>query len=804
MTYPNEIEHEKELIKRGRQEIARELEDKKNREYYSATASGRWTFHDYIAVFASHLEDLTAAAEKKTINRTVISQGVNIIRTIIDFLNPHGDYYLSAIGLTTIIDSYSLHKGRMKAVDMAKKIGSAVERELSFQYTVMQGDESVTNTQLKYAQRQYSTPKYRHRATKHTTRKRAENRKVDLLKPLTNQDKARIGLYLLEVAQDLKVVDFRDIRDGAKRKKVMFTNEFVSRVDLMEEILLRRSYKSDPLIDKPKDWETTNGPGKENISGGYHLEAIRQRNPLLRNRVSESAFGEKTVEMLNTLQQTAWRIDERVLEVAETLNDKRLKIDKWKIDSFNVCEFDRPSDRAPEHIAADPEKLKQWRTEAAQKHQEYTIKTKKSQRTRTALAMASKYKHKTFYLSWNCDWRGRFYSQQSWLHFESTGFERSLLKFRDGCKLDEDSLYWCKAAIGAAYLGSSVSFKERIEWTEANQNLIKQIAQDPIGTIPEWEAVKEPWSFLQLCLEWHDVVITKKEKFWKVPIGCDATCSAVQILSAIRRDPIGMKQTNLTAQTDAQKPEDAYSAALELAMKAAIQANKNYLLPYLEHRKVGKQLMKAVYGGTFYSIREGIEDALEEADLDPSNKELNELTRLMMSCYKTAYPAAFEALEYLKDLGNAAHKKGSQSLVWQTPTGDTIECVKHEIETIEIHTGFLGKITHGDFNTEKPDLKKQINAFAPSFVHSLDACVLKEAFSDWTHPLVTIHDCVKVLPKDMDRAFDRLRDGFVSVVSGDLLADLADQFGVSEDALPRLPQLSGDLAEVKMSKYFYN
>ena len=56
----------------------------------------------------------------------------------------------------------------------------------------------------------------------------------------------------------------------------------------------------------------------------------------------------------------------------------------------------------------------------------------------------------------------------------------------------------------------------------------------------------------------------------------------------------------------------------------------------------------------------------------------------------------------------------------------------------------------------------------------------------------------------MDRAYDRLRDGFVFVVSGDLLADLADQFGVSEDALPRLPQLSGDLSEIKMSKYFYN
>ena len=170
MTYPNEIEHEQELIRRGRLQVIKDIEDAERKDYYSSTESGRWIFHDFIKAFATHLEDATAAAEKKTINRTNISQGVNVIRTFIDFLNPHGDYYLSAIALTTIIDSYSLAKGEMKCIEMAKKIGSAVERELHFQYTVMLGDESVINTQRKYAQRQHSTPKYRHRATKHTTR----------------------------------------------------------------------------------------------------------------------------------------------------------------------------------------------------------------------------------------------------------------------------------------------------------------------------------------------------------------------------------------------------------------------------------------------------------------------------------------------------------------------------------------------------------------------------------------------------------------------------------------------------------
>ena len=319
------------------------------------------------------------------------------------------------------------------------------------------------------------------------------------------------------------------------------------------------------------------------------------------------------------------------------------------------------------------------------------------------------------------------------------------------------------------------------------------------------EAAKEPWQLLQLCLEWHDVVISKTEKFWKVPIGCDATCSAVQILSAMRRDPVGMKHTNLIEPTsDAEPPEDAYRVTLDVAREQAVNDGKIHLLPFPESRKVGKRLMQAVYGGTFYGIRSSLAEVFEEIELEPTGQELTELTHLMIDSYKAAFPAAFEALEFLTEVATAAHDNGSQSLVWQTPTGDSIECVKHAIETIDIYTGYLGKISHGDFNTDKPDLKKQVNAFAPSFVHSLDACVLKEAFGDWKHPLVTIHDCVKVLPKDMDRVYDRLRDAFVSVMSGDPLARLADDLGVSSDQLPRLQQLEGQLASVQKSGYMFN
>ena len=117
---------------------------------------------------------------------------------------------------------------------------------------------------------------------------------------------------------------------------------------------------------------------------------------------------------------------------------------------------------------------------------------------------------------------------------------------------------------------------------------------------------------------------------------------------------------------------------------------------------------------------------------------------------------------------------------------------------------FNGRISVGDFETDKPDYKKQVSSFAPSVIHSYDAALLKEAFSNWQHPITVIHDCIRVLPSDMDRAMDRVRDGFASIVSGDALGRLAEDLGVSEEQLPRLPQLDGDLSAVLKSRYMFN
>ena len=81
---------------------------------------------------------------------------------------------------------------------------------------------------------------------------------------------------------------------------------------------------------------------------------------------------------------------------------------------------------------------------------------------------------------------------------------------------------------------------------------------------------------------------------------------------------------------------------------------------------------------------------------------------------------------------------------------------------------------------------------------------MKSAFKDWEQPIALIHDCLRVLPNDMDSAMERIKKGFVHVCSGDPLVGFTDDLQVTEEELPRLEKGSGRLIEVLDSAYIIN
>ena len=105
---------------------------------------------------------------------------------------------------------------------------------------------------------------------------------------------------------------------------------------------------------------------------------------------------------------------------------------------------------------------------------------------------------------------------------------------------------------------------------------------------------------------------------------------------------------------------------------------------------------------------------------------------------------------------------------------------------------------------DKANERRLKSGFAPNYVHSFDACLLKTAFQQCEKPLVTIHDCIGVLPNDMDDAHERIRRAMVHICQGDPLARLASNIKASSRKLKPMQQGNVDLLKIQGSRYMFH
>ena len=307
-------------------------------------------------------------------------------------------------------------------------------------------------------------------------------------------------------------------------------------------------------------------------------------------------------------------------------------------------------------------------------------------------------------------------------------------------------------------------------------------------------------------MEYKKVVIDGTQPLWGVPLQVDATSSGLQLLSGALLDANGCYFSNVTA-SGSDKPQDAYMEVVRVARTIA-QSKPEWqqYVPYLNDRSLGKaSLLVAVYGGSHGTRTDRVIGSLKAAGRYPDPlgwKDANTIAKIIQEASKQTFPMAFKSLEWLKRLGKCAVQNGNKEFMWRTPVADQISLVEYERDSCEINAKFLGKLKVCKGYSITIDAKVMLNALAPSYVHSLDATLLKAALTDWTHPVACIHDCVALLPNDMDRMMDRLQKAFVFTVADDPLGRLADDLGVSSEQLPRLTMGTADLTSI--SPFLFN
>ena len=577
-----------------------------------------------------------------------------------------------------------------------------------------------------------------------------------------------------------------------------------------------------PCVVPPKDWSSI-------YNGGYYSDKINTI-PMIktRNREYLEEMGHHRMPMeygaINALQRTRWKVNSRVLETLQACWDTG---DSWANlpprEDYKV--MPSPVKGKRESLSEQElDRLIKWKKKATIVYDlNAKITSKRIQLART-LSMAHKFKeYPCIYFVYQCDFRGRKYTVNSFLTPQGPDYAKSLLHFADKLpiKTKEQENYF--AVHGANCYGfNKVSFKERVEWVYANSKEICKSAESPLD-YRWWTKADEPWSFLAFCYEWSEFVVQGIGYMSQLPVCLDGSNNGLQHFSAMLRDPVGGKATNLTPE---ELPQDIYQMVADVVLtkvsKDAI-IGVNYSQAWLDfgiNRKITKRpVMVVPYGGTRYSCRAYVEEAMHERILggqkNPFGEEIYEaslyLSMHVWDAIGEVVIAAREAMGWLRDIGRKMSDK-NLPITWQTPSNFVVQ---------QTYKSMKGKrvTTHIDNVLIKPsvleeldsiDKRRATNGLSPNFVHSMDATALtltiNKCIMGGINDYAVVHDSYGVHAHHVPTMASAIRESFVNMYSDvNVLDDLHSNLkGVLPDLDDPPPLGDLDITGVLDSEYFFS
>ena len=341
-----------------------------------------------------------------------------------------------------------------------------------------------------------------------------------------------------------------------------------------------------------------------------------------------------------------------------------------------------------------------------------------------------------------------------------------------------------------------------------------------------WCDADKPFCFLAFCYEmkaysdsdFSDSFITT------LPIQADCSNSGLQHYSAMMRDEVGGKATNLVPSN---KPADVYNlVALKVTEKLKSKTDDlaKLWLDYGINRKICKKpVMCLPYSLTRYSCRQYLEDHVtkELAERGTKHKFGDDLFKatayLTPIVWESINDVVVKARDIMDFLKSVARLVASENLpvCWTTPKLNfpvQMMCYKTESKRVKTKMGdSIVKLSIAS-QTNVIDKRKTAQSVCPNFIHSLDASVLqlavvkaKEAGVD---NFSMIHDSFGCTVPENKIMADAIRDSFCEIYKEDVLLNFANEMKamLSDKNLKKFPEMpvkgNLNLDQVKQSVFF--
>ncbi|KAL7132631.1 hypothetical protein ABFS83_12G087600 [Erythranthe nasuta] len=661
-------------------------------------------------------------------------------------------------------------------------------------------------------------------------------RHQDDLKPWGQDAQVKVGCRLIQILTQTAYiqppVDQRD--DGAPDIRPAF----VHTLKCVETLKGSRRYgviECDPLVRKgmektarhmvipympmlvpPLNW-TGYERGAYLFLPSYMMRthgAKQQREAVKRTPKQEL---EPIFQALNTLGNTKWRVNKRILSVVDRIwaNGGRL--------ADLVDREDLPLPEEPDTEDETEIKKWKWKVKAVKK----VNSERHSQRCdiELKLAVARKIKEEEgFYYPHNLDFRGRAYPMHPYLNHLGSDLCRGILEFAEGRPLGKSGLQWLKVHLANLYGGGvdKFSYDGRISFTENHMEDIFDSADRPLEGKRWWLGAEDPFQCLATCMSLTEALRSPypESTVSYIPVHQDGSCNGLQHYAALGRDKLGAAAVNLVA---GDKPADVYSGiaarVLDIMKRDAAKdpaddpnvMRARLLINQVDRKLVKQTVMTSVYGVTYIGARDQIKRRLKERASMEDDTELFACACYAAKTTLTALGEMFEAARSIMSwLGDCAKIIATENhpVRWTTPLGLPVVQPYRKLGRHMIKTSL--QVLTLQRETDKVMAKRQRTAFPPNFVHSLDGSHMMMtaiACSEAGLSFAGVHDSYWTHACDVDKMNEILREKFVELYEAPILENLLDGFQQSFPKLkfPPLPERGDfDLREVLDSTYFFN
>jgi DNA-directed RNA polymerase len=440
------------------------------------------------------------------------------------------------------------------------------------------------------------------------------------------------------------------------------------------------------------------------------------------------------------------------------------------------------------------------------------------------LELARAFIDQTFYFPHNIDFRGRAYPIPAILNHMGADNARGLLRFAKGRELGAAGLTWLKVHLANTYGFDKASLKEREQFTMDHLEDMRDSALNSLNGKRWWLTAEDPWQCLAACFELTAALdCPDPAKFVShLPVHQDGTCNGLQHYAALGGDMMGATQVNLVP---GDRPADIYSEVARL-VRTEIEKDEEQgnAMAKLLHGKISRKVVKQtvmtnVYGVTFIGARAQVQKQLDviipktdETVIDNYSlsayiaktifKVLGDMFKgasgiqhwLAACAARIATALTPEQIEKLnsqlhdkptgKKKNKSKSKKGTaadfqSSVIWTTPLNLPVVQPYRNTQIRAIPTQMQSVWITEPRSTDPVLKRKQMQAFPPNFVHSLDAThMLLSALKcdEIGLTFAAVHDSFWTHAADVPVMNRILRDAFVRMHSENIIGRLAEEF----------------------------